>query len=74
VEQQHIRQPGQALAGLGIGDALGLIAAIAAGHDQGAVPILEQEMVQGAVGEHETERSLTWGHLGRDPWLIIRHP
>jgi hypothetical protein len=74
VEQQHIRQPGQALAGLVVGDALGLLAAVAAGHDQGPIPILEQEMVQGAVGEHEAEGGLAWGHLGRDQCRIIRHP
>ena len=74
MEQQHIRQPGQALAGLVVGDALGLLAAVAAGHDQGAVPILEQEMVQGAVGEHETKGGLAWSDLGRYQGCHLRRP
>ena len=74
VEQEHIRQPGQALAGLVVGDALRLLAAVAAGHDQGPVPILEQEMVQGAVGEHETEGGLAWGDLGGYEGLVLRRP
>ena len=62
MQQQGIRQSHQPLAGLVVGDALGFLAAIAAGHDQGPVPVLQQESVQGAVGEHEAQGGLA----GRD--------
>jgi hypothetical protein len=74
VKQERIRQARQALAGLGVIDALGLLAAVAAGHDQGPIPILEQEMVQGAVGEHETEGGLAWSDLGRYQGCHLRRP
>ena len=58
VQQQGIRQSRQPLTGLVVGDARGFLAAIAAGHDQRTVPVLQQKPVQGTVGEHEAQGGL----------------
>ena len=65
VQQIEVRYPIETPSRVVVRGALRLITEIAAGHHQRRVPGFKQQVMQRAVWQHEAERRLPGGHIGR---------